>query len=146
MGSSKNYYDSTRYIFPSLRVCEPCSYVVRTDLYNSLNVYLKATVSNTASIRGFADDYLEPEHHDNYKNYLSDKGVPTTAFTKDLAHIEKQLQKRTVKFRRSIKITAPADVFAEMVDIEEFEGDTDESGNTPTWTRVTVKDRVLDQE
>jgi hypothetical protein len=118
----------------------------RTNLYNGLNSYLKATVSVTASTRDFAEQYLEPEHHDNYRNYMVDQGVPNTAFAKDLAHIEKQLNKRIVKFRRKIKITAPSDVFEEMVEIEEIDGERDETGAIPKWTRVTIKDSVLDQE
>ena len=45
-----------------------------------------------------------------------------------------------------IKLTAPADQFENYVRIESIDGDADEHGNVPKWTKITVRDHIRDQE
>lgn len=53
---------------------------------------------------------------------------------------------RKLTFGHDIKLTAPADQFENYVRIESIDGDADEHGNVPKWTKITVRDHIRDQE
>jgi len=42
-----------------------------------------------------------------------------------------------------VKITAPASNFDELINIESI---SEHDGQAVNWTRITVKDRIVDQE
>ncbi len=79
-------------------------------------------------------------------SFMKDAGVPSEAFTKDVEHVANKLKFRSVTTSRKVKISAPAEAFKDLVIVEAFEGDLDESGAPAEWTRVIIKDRILDQE
>lgn len=118
----------------------------KSDLLNALTTYLKAGMSPTVSTEEFASNYFDIDAQDDFKSHMADSGVPTTAFTKDIEHIENKLKFRKVSFSRNVKIIAPSDVFKDYVEIESIDGDPDESGTPQVWTRVTIKDRITQQE
>ena len=77
---------------------------------------------------------------------MEEFGIPVTAFTKDIEHIESKLQFRKVSFRSNVKIIAPSSTFKDLITIESMEGEPDESGTPAEWTKVIVKDRISQQE
>lgn len=118
----------------------------KSDFLNALTTYLKVGASSTISSNEFASTYFEPDTQDFFKTYMEDQGLPTTAFTKDIAHVESQLKFRRVNFPRNIRLVAPADVFKNSVIIETINGELDASGSPKEWTRITIKDKISHQE
>jgi len=77
---------------------------------------------------------------------MQQKSFPSTAIHKDLSEVQSQLRLRKLIFGHDIKLTAPAEQFENYVRIEAIEGDPDQHGNMPKWTRITVRDHIRDQE
>jgi hypothetical protein len=118
----------------------------KNDLLNALTTYLKVDTSSIISSTDFASKYFDVGVQDEFTSYMEESGLPTTAFTKDVEHIESKLRYRKISFSSKIKILAPSNAFKELVTIESIEGDLDESGSPLQWTKVIIKDRVSHQE
>ena len=119
----------------------------KNDLHNALTTYLKVDTSSTISASDFSSKYFDDiDTQDAYTNHIEEAGLPTTAFTKDIEHVSKQLKFRKVQFRKNIKISAPSETFKKLVSIETIDGDADESGTPSKWTKVIIKDRIIKQE
>lgn len=140
--TTKQFYETTSSFIASLKISE----AGKSDLLNALTTYLKVETSPTASTSEFASKYFDLDTQDLFTDYAEQTGLPTTAFTKDLAHIESRLRFRSVNFSSRVKITAPADTFKKLIIIEAIDGDPDESGTPAEWTRITVKDKISQQE
>lgn len=118
----------------------------KSDLFNALTTYLKVSTSSTISSEEFAASYFDRATQDDFKTYMKDSGLPTAAFTKDIEHIQTKLKFRRVNFSKNVKIIAPSDVFKDYIVIESIDGEPDEAGTPQKWTKVTVKDRITQQE
>ncbi|WP_406828147.1 nucleoid-associated protein [Microbulbifer sp. ARAS458-1] len=118
----------------------------KCDYFNALNTYLKVGASSSIGAADFASNYFDPDLQDDFKAHMEDAGLPTTAFTRDLEHIEGKLKTRQVKFSKNVKIIAPSDVFKDYINIETIDGDPDESGAVQQWTKIIVKDKITQQE
>lgn len=141
--TTRQFYETSSEFIAKL----PVSSSEKSDLFNALTTYLKVDTSSTINPSAFAEKYFQnAETQDAFTNHIKKAGLPQSAFTKDLEHIESKLKFRKVNFRSKVKISAPSDVFSDMVTIEEFDGDFDASGNPAKWTRIIVKDRIVDQE
>ncbi|WP_444935092.1 nucleoid-associated protein [Microbulbifer sp. JTAC008] len=140
--TTKKFYDAASSFIEGLEI----EVEKKSDLFNALTTYLKVGTSSTISSEDFAANYFDLDVQDDFKSHMEDSGLPTTAFTKDIEHIESKLKYRRVNFSKNVKIIAPSDVFKDYVVIESIDGDSDESGTPQIWTRVTVKDRITQQE
>jgi hypothetical protein len=140
--TTKRFYDSATEFIADLDV----SPSEKSNLLNALTIYLKVEKTSTVSSSDFANKYFDVDTQDDFRSYMEDSGVPTSAFTKDIEHIESKLKYRKLTFGGNIKFSAPSDVFAEKVAIEAIEGEADESGQPTEWTKIIVKDRVVQQE
>lgn len=141
--TTKNFYDSTQSFISELNVSES----EKSNLLNALTTYLRVDTSSTVSAAEFASRYFEDiDTQDAFTNYMRGSGLPDSAFTKDIEHIESKLKVRKVNFGGNIKITAPSEAFKDLVTIETIGGDADESGAPAQWTKVIIKDRVIRQE
>ena len=141
--TTKHFYEKTSKFISNLGV----SASEKSDLFNALTTYLKVDNSSTISTSKFAENYLtDPDAQDEYTSYMKKAGLPSTAFTKDLEHIESKLKFHKINFRSNVKILAPSATFKELVTIETIEGDPDESGVPAEWTKIIVKDRIISQE
>lgn len=119
----------------------------KVDLHNALVSYLKVDQSPTVQTSVFAQTYFdEPALRDAYAEFMASKKFPTAAIHKDLADVTTALRYRKVSFSGDIKLIVPADKFESMIRMEAIEGDADAQGQIPTWTRITVKDRIRKQE
>ncbi|WP_410809460.1 nucleoid-associated protein [Micromonospora sp. 067-2] len=76
----------------------------------------------TVSPRGFAGSNLQPAHRDEFLDYLSRHGVPTTTFDKELSLIESRLKQFSIAFMSGVVVTAPRAAFDEVVKIERLDG------------------------
>ena len=140
--TTKKFYESTKLFITNLDVTQ----TEKSDLLNALTTYLKVESSSTISASEFAGRYFDIDTQDVFTNHIEESGLPSTAFTKDINHIESKLKFRKVNFNSNVKITAPSEVFKKLVSIETIEGDPDELGALPEWTKVIIKDRITEQE
>lgn len=141
--TTKQFYESARLYITDMDVAEE----TKSDLLNALTTYLKVDTSSSISSSDFAEKYLDDiDVQDNFTAYMREAGLPDNAFTKDIEHIQKQLQFRKVNFRSKVKIIAPSDTFKKLVSIESINGDLDESGMPSEWTKVIIKDSIVNQE
>ena len=141
--TTKLFYDSTSSYISNLNVSES----KKSDLLNSLITYLK--VDNSRSISGseFAERYFDDiDIQDSFISFMREAGLPNASFTKDIEHIESSLKYRKVNFRSNVKIIATSEAFKDLISIETIDGDSDESGNPVEWTKVIVKDRIINQQ
>jgi len=119
----------------------------KVDLLNALTTYLKTDQSGTIQVDEFSQRYLENAAlQDAYTAHMEQKGFPTTAINKDLSEVQSQLRLRKLTFSHNIQLTAPVEQFASLVHIESINGEADEQGDVPKWTRITVRDHIRDQE
>ncbi len=141
--TTKLFYDFTSSFITNLDI--PAS--EKSDLLNSLTTYLKVDTSSSVSASEFAERYFDDiDLQDNFTSFLDDSGLPNSAFTKDIEHIESKLKYRNVNFKSNVKISAPSEAFKNLIIIETIDGDLDESGNPAEWTKVIVKDRIINQQ
>lgn len=118
----------------------------RTLLHNALYADLKAGISQKVDPMDFAGSYMTTLDIDNFRNYLEDSDFPVAPFIKDTQYITSKLKSRGVKFSKNIIISAPSEVFEEIVTIETIKGDIQEDGYSPTWTKILIKDRIIEQQ
>lgn len=117
----------------------------RTNLHNVLYADLKAGKSQKVDPMAFAGSYMSTADVDNFRNFLEDYDFPVGPFIKDTQYISSKLKNRRLKFSKNIRISAPSEIFEEFVSIETVEGDAGQDGYRPTWTKILVKDRIVDQ-
>jgi len=119
----------------------------KTDLHNALVTYLKVDQSSTVQVSAFAQTYLPAvEIRDDYTHYMTERNFPQNAVAKDLSEVSSALKYRKVTFTGDIKIIAPAEKFQKLIHMEGIEGEPDEHGQIPQWTRVVIRDRIRQQE
>lgn len=140
--TTKQFYDATTTFIDKLDVGPE----KKSDLYNALIAYLKVGLSTVISVDEFSSSFFETDMQDDFKSHMQDAGLPTTAFAKNVEHIESKLKFRKINFSKNVKIIAPSDVFQKYVIIEPIDGDLDNAGTPQEWTRITIKDRIIQQE
>lgn len=140
---TKQFHDLTKTFIQNMDVPEED----KVALHNALVTYLKVDQTPTVEVNAFAASYFgEPQLQDAYETYMRDSGFPDTAVNKDLGDVERSLRMRRFVFRNQVRVIAPAEGFDDLVRIEAVDGDRDEHGHSPRWTRVTIKDRIANQE
>lgn len=141
--TTKDFYDATCAFIKKMDI-DP---VQRNDLLNALVTYLKVEKTPTVSVSDFASRFLaDIDVQDDFSTYMEKQGVPSTDFTKDITHIESSLSYRKISFGGNIKIVAPSEAFKKLVTIEPIQGEPDQHGGYSEWTKIIVKDKVLQQE
>lgn len=137
--TTKEFYDATCDFIQDLDISEEERY----DIRNSLNSYLRENSDSVSPIE-FAGRHFDEDVRDSYTEFLEEKELPTNAFTKDTMHIESNLKTRRLSFSKQVKISAPSQIFQELVEIETISEDDD--GNPVNWTNILVKDNIVSQE
>lgn len=141
--TTKQFYEATKEFITSLNY----TVEVQNDLIGALTTYLKVDKSTTIDASSFASTYFDdPTVQDSFKNFLDERGLPNTAFTKDIEHIKSKLQIRKVVFNNSVKVLASPEIFKTDVIIKPYEGDKDGSGIAQQWTQIIIKDRINPKE
>lgn len=140
--TTRQFYEHTKKFIENLKI----SQYSKIDYFNALTTYLKMESSSTVSASEFAGRYFDIDTQDKFVNYIIESGLPSTAFTKDVDHIISKLKYRKVSFTSNINITAPPQVFKDLVTIESIQGDNDGQGKPTEWTKVIIKDRISKQE
>ena len=86
----------------------------------------------------FSRAYIPRVHQDNYQNFMQGKHFPLTAVQKDTSDIKGQLRKRRVRFSGSIELTAPPELFEDLITIKTVVPE----GSSNEWTSILIKDRI----
>lgn len=140
--TTKVFFESTKKFISEMDATEE----EKSGLLNALITYLKVDTSSTISSSEFSEKYFgDVDVQDTFTNYMRDAGLPDSAFTKDVEYIENKLKYRKINFRSNVKITAPSEAFMNLITIESIEGDRDESGSPAEWTKVIIKDSIVEQ-
>ncbi|MBT1258933.1 nucleoid-associated protein [Pseudomonas sp. VS40] len=140
---TKEFHDHTKEFIKALDVTPER----KNDLLNALVTYLKVDQSPSIQVTEFSQTYFaEPEIRDGYEGFMTQKNFPLTAINKDLAYVEKNLKFRRVVFSQGIKLTGPADQFAEKISIEQIPGNDGADGVAQSWTKVIIKSTIQLQE
>jgi len=140
---TREFHDHTKDFIRHLNVPEE----KKIDLYNALITYLKVDQSPTVQTAVFAQTFIQDaETRDAYAEFMNAKDFPAIAIHKDLADVASLLRYRKISFSNEIKLTAPAEKFESMIQMQSFDGEPDENGQIPTWTRIVIKDRIRGQE
>jgi len=140
---TKKFYQDTRDFIRGAPIPEDR----KADLLTGLYTYMKIDQSPTVEVSEFAGTYLTLDLRDRYRIYMEMMEFPPNAIPKDTSEVAGYLRKRKIRFSRNILLTAPPEAFEDLVRIENVEGDDDaDGGPPPTWTRITIRDRIRDQE
>jgi 37-kD nucleoid-associated bacterial protein len=140
---TKQFHDLTKTFIQSMKIPEED----KVALHNALVTYLKVDQSPTVEVSAFANSYFgDPATQDSYETFMADKGFPDTAINKDLADVERALRLRRLVFRNQVRVIAPAEGFDNLIKIEAIDGEPKPNGEVMRWTRVTIKDRIANQE
>ncbi|TGK54256.1 nucleoid-associated protein [Leptospira bouyouniensis] len=93
----------------------------RLDMLNSLYTYMKVDQSSVISISDFSKRYIEEDLKDVYLQKLISEKIPARSFNKDLSYISSKLKRRSMRFNTKVSISAPADKFDSLIQIEKSE-------------------------
>lgn len=113
----------------------------KSDLFTSLYTYMKVDKTPTIHTASFASNYLPEDVRDAFSKFMRENDFPENAVPKDISEIQGALKKRKVKFPGDIMLTAPSDVYQQMVEVSTIDGD-ELDGKPQAWTRIVIKDRV----
>ena len=139
---TKKFHEETSKFILEIEVSEED----KNDYLNALTSYLKMDTSSTISSTEFAHQYFDDvDLQDSFTSYMKSAGLPAAAFTKDIEHIKSKLQYRNIRFRGDVKITAPSQAFKDLIVVETIDGNPDETGTPAKWTKVTIKERIIEQ-
>lgn len=138
--TTREFYDATCSYLSKMDITEE----KRNDLHNALVSYLKYENTQVVSANEFSERYFDLDERDNFSEYISKKGLPLTAFTKDIDQISSKLKSRKISFSKNLKLTAPADVFKDLVEIESITKNN--FGENVNWTKIIVKDKIVNQQ
>jgi hypothetical protein len=118
----------------------------REDLFTSLYTYLKVDQTPTIQVSSFSTAYMPTDKQDDYRSFMQGRNFPLNAVQKDTTEIRGQLRKRRVRFSGSIELTGPPEAFKDLITIEKVRADEGAGGLSREWTRITIKDRIRDEE
>ncbi len=139
---TKSFFENTREFIQELDV-PPGK---KNDLLTSLYTYLKVDQTPTIEVNAFSTAYIPVENRDNYRAFMEDKKFPLTAVVKDIADIGSALKLQRVGFRNNIRLTAPPEAFRDLISIEALPQKHAGPGEPSTWTRITIRDQISEQE
>jgi len=122
----------------------PVSEELRADLLTGLYTYLRVDQTPNVEVATFANNYMEAALRDDYRTHMRSEGFPANAVAKDLSDLQGKLKRRRVLFSRDVQLTAPAAAFGDLIQIETIPAP--DGAIAPTWTRITVRDHIRDQQ
>jgi 37-kD nucleoid-associated bacterial protein len=102
--ATQRFFESTL-DFISNVVTEP---TVKASIYEHLQSQMKSNSRNFAP-QSFIQDYVPEEYQEPYRDHLQASNVSLTQFRKDVADIEKSLERKWFRTRRGGVISVPVD-------------------------------------
>ncbi len=140
---TRKFFELTKEFVGKLDIPEHEKLDINTGLYT----YLKVDQSPAVDTTTFASRYLKgADMRDAYATYMERNDFPNTAISKDLSDLKYQLRRRKVVFNSDLQFSGPAERFAELVTVEPIQGDVAADGTRPEWTRITVRDRIRNEQ
>ena len=103
--ATQRFFESTLEFISDV-ITEP---TVKADIYDHLQSQMKAKARNFAP-QTFIQEYVPEEYQEPYREHLHAANIPLTQFRKDVADIEKSLERKLYKTKKGGVITVPADV------------------------------------
>lgn len=110
---TREFFDKTNEFVQA----QPLPSAVKIALGEALRAELRSN-KQTISVKGFADDHLEPALRGKYLAFMAKANISTHAITKDTEYIKSRLKRRQkVVFTSGVMITTPADKLS-LISIE----------------------------
>ncbi|HEY2120817.1 MAG TPA: nucleoid-associated protein [Candidatus Acidoferrum sp.] len=103
--ATQRFFESTL-DFISNVVTEP---TVKAQIYEHLQSQMKANTRSFAP-QTFIQEYVPEQYQEPYREHLQADNVPLAQFRKDLADIERSLERRLYKTKKGGMISVPTDV------------------------------------
>lgn len=138
---TRQFYENTREFIGKIDIPEE----VRSDLITGLYSYLKVDQAPVIEVGSFANQYLPPSARDDFAAFMAQRKFPTNAVHKDLSEIANKLRRRRITFSQNIQLIGPPESFRDLVAMEAIKGEGPD-GEGQDWTRITIRDRIRDQE
>lgn len=136
---TKSFFTNTRDFIREM----PAPPERKADLLTSLYTYMKVDQSPTVEVTAFSNAYIPQSDQAAYRTFMQQRKFPLTAVPKDTSDLKGMLRQRRLVFASNIRLTAPPEAFRDMISIERIAG-TD--GGSSEWTRIVVRDRIIEQE
>jgi len=83
---------------------------------------------------------------DAYRQHMVQNSFTLNAIHKDLTEVASALKQRKIVFGHNIKLTAPPETFEDFVNMSVIDGEPTADGQTPKWTQIIIRGRIMDQE
>jgi 37-kD nucleoid-associated bacterial protein len=103
--ATQRFFESTLN-FISEVVTEP---TVKASIYEHLQSQMKAN-ARTFAPQTFIQDYVPQEYQEPYREHLNTDKIPLAQFRKDVADIEKNLERKLYRTKKGGVISVPTDV------------------------------------
>ena len=109
------------------------------DLGQAAYTYVKVNQEQTIDYTKFAADHMTPSIQDAFTNHMAGIGLPPHSFPKDTSLLEKELKRRSITLDGKIKLSAPADIFRDQIEIWTPVDD-------PEVTMIKVHGKITEQK
>jgi hypothetical protein len=103
--ATQRFFESTLEFISNV-VTEP---TVKARIYEHLQSQMKAN-TRTFAPQTFIQEYVPEEYQEPYREYLHEAKIPLAQFRKDVADIEKSLERKLYKTKKGGMISVPTDV------------------------------------
>lgn len=113
---TRDFYKHSRDFIDS----SPLDDEAKVESVSALHVYLRSNVQTIHALE-FAQQYLPPDIHQPYIDFLVEQEFPENAVRKDTTQIKHKLRIRKLNFSTQVRVTAPAERFRELVQVQEVE-------------------------
>lgn len=110
---TRDFYNTSRAFLDA----SPLSDEQKVESVSALHVYLRSNRQHVHAME-FAQEYLPPELHQEFSDYLTERAFPEIAVPKDLSAIKRRLRIRKLSFTSDVRIIGPADRFNELVAVQ----------------------------
>ena len=117
----------------------------KRDLIDCLHVFVRDEQQPTFTAEQFSDRYLPDELKDAFTDYMEVKKFTPNAVVRDTSAMGNRLRRRKLRFGTEIELSASPEALAEKVRIETFEAE-EVDGVRPTWTRITIRERLTGEQ
>jgi hypothetical protein len=114
---TRDFYDAASAFITTISDPE-----LRIDYRRALVTALSSP-AKSLSAPEFADQFLHDEHKTSYDRVFEERGVPTTAFDKDLRLVKNDIKRTRIETRGGLTISGSPDAIAERVTFVAAEGD-----------------------
>jgi 37-kD nucleoid-associated bacterial protein len=118
----------------------------KNDILQALHTYLKVDQTQTVQVGVFSDQFMPPDVRGQYAEFMTTQDFPTITVPKDISEIATPLARRRIRFAGGVQVTGTMEAFNDYVTIQGIPEEGQPPDAPHVWTRITVKDRIQQQE